>query len=261
MKNIIKQITFNRPKVQHTIFFFDYDGTLFPFSDNISESFLQQEVLTNLDLLNKKPKISVGLVTGRGLDDIKKFVPLKDMIYITNHGFLIEYDQERMFFTEDLNKEKHWLSRHEKIVNQLKAFPQIFIEKKELSTSFHYRNVPAQDQARCKKHLESVIRSFFGVREATIKEGKQMVELLPHGETDKGLAMEYIVNRIKEKENFQNVQVIFMGDDKSDEDGFEYINSINQISIKIGEGDTLAQYRLADTNEVHNFIKELITIL
>nr|MCG4642042.1 hypothetical protein [Bifidobacterium bifidum] len=46
----------------------------------------------------------------------------------------------------------------------------------------------------------------------------------------------------------------FIGDDLTDEAGFSTIHQYDGISIKVGQGDTNAQFRLKDVGSVVEFL-------
>jgi len=262
MKQLIEDIKLASKRSNHSVIMLDYDGTIFPFIDDISQSFLDEETIVLLKQLTRKNNVDVGIVTGRGLSDIKQFIPVNDLFFISNHGYLIEHNNERLFFTNTFNNGKHWHYRYDKIANQIKEYPDIFIEKKELSTTFHYRNVPEHLQHTCKKMLLNVIKTFFGPREVKIKDGKNMIELLPSEEMNKGLAIEFVLHRIQENLGFSKEPLsLFIGDDKADEDAFIYLNEIKQFTIKVGEEKTEAKYHLQDINHTHTFLQQLSHIL
>ena len=51
--------------------------------------------------------------------------------------------------------------------------------------------------------------------------------------------------------------VIAFGDDKTDEDLCEMLTGENEYSVKVGKGNTSANYRLESVEEVLGFLKEL----
>lgn len=261
IKELIEDIKLAKKRCPYTVLMLDYDGTLFPFIDDITQSFLDEETILLLKQLIRKTDFDLGIVTGRGLADIKQFIPIEGLFFITNHGYLIEHQKERLYFTNSFNNGKHWFYRYDKIANQMKIYPELFIEKKELSTTFHYRNVPENLHHKCKKDLLNVIKTFFGPKEVKIKEGKQMIEILPNEEMNKGLAIEFVLHRIQEKIGFDNDPLsIFIGDDKTDEDAFRFLNNFKQFSVKVGEEKTEARYRLENIEQVRTFLQQLSQI-
>jgi len=50
---------------------------------------------------------------------------------------------------------------------------------------------------------------------------------------------------------------VFIGDDLTDEAGFERVNRMGGTTIKVGKGETLAQWRLDTVRDVHLWLEEL----
>ncbi|MCC5698244.1 DUF5911 domain-containing protein, partial [Klebsiella pneumoniae] len=75
-----------------------------------------------------------------------------------------------------------------------------------------------------------------------VTEGKMVIELSVV-ETDKGLALETLRHQVSA------TAAIFVGDDITDEKAFSRLHGPD-IGIKVGPGETLAQYRVRDTADV-----------
>ena len=71
--------------------------------------------------------------------------------------------------------------------------------------------------------------------------GKMVFELKPPG-VNKGSA----IGEFMREAPFAERTPIFLGDDVTDEYGFCTINQLGGHSVKIGQGETMARWRLAD---------------
>ena len=251
---LIDKIKFEIDRNDKAVFLFDYDGTLTSIVDKPEQAFLSDEVKTLLMELVSKQDVLVGIVTGRGLKDIKNFVGL-DVAYITNHGYLTEYSGKIITHDPFFNKSKHYQVKYNDIYNLLaKDFSGIQLELKEISTSFHYLNVAEEKQEQCREAIIKTVGSFFAPRELRIKEGKKVVELLPFKEMNKGLAIKDFLADIKKELQTEKLFVLFIGDDLTDEDGFKALNVFGGVTVKVGAGETSAQYRLNDVPQVKEFL-------
>jgi trehalose 6-phosphate phosphatase len=105
--------------------------------------------------------------------------------------------------------------------------------------AFHYRQVAPE---RVEELLEAVGR----VPAPSIKHGKKVVELSAV-EADKGSALD----EVREES-----VVAYLGDDLTDEDAFARLRD-GDVGIKVGEGETIAPYRLADPAAAVRFLRDL----
>ncbi len=261
MTELLETIKTDLPKFRSRFIFLDYDGTLVPFVDDVSQAFLSEENRDLIKQLCSLPNTYVGIVTGRSLKDIKTFIDIPELIYVTNHGYLVENRGFSTSFNSKFTNERNYLDRCQRILNQLKEFPLIQMEFKELSASFHYRRVPDQLKELCRKKLLQIIKTFFAPKEALIFEGKHVVEVLPFGNCNKGSGIKFVLEKFQKESGQNDCFAIFIGDDLTDEDGFKYLNSLNKITIKVSTGETVAKFRLENTQAITQLLKDLIGLL
>ena len=53
---------------------------------------------------------------------------------------------------------------------------------------------------------------------------------------------------------FHGRSPVFVGDDTTDEDGFAVINRLGGVSVHVGDGATIAHYRLATVGDVWTWL-------
>jgi trehalose 6-phosphate phosphatase len=84
-----------------------------------------------------------------------------------------------------------------------------------------------------------------------LQTGKFVVEVKPSGK-DKGDA----IAEFMAEPPFAGRQPVFLGDDLTDERGFEIVNRLGGHSIKVGPGITRARLRLFDARAVLRWLEE-----
>ncbi len=244
----------------HTFLFLDYDGTLSAIADTPGKAVLTKEMKNILSSLSKRPDCTVAVISGRSIENIKKTIGLKNVIYAGNHG--LEIDGPKIKFSPAIS------SKYRKVISRLKEELQskislikgAFIEDKGLSLSLHYR--------LANKKQAPTIKTIF--REAVIidkvknliktKPGKMVLEVRPAVEWNKGKAVLWLLARkefaLKNKKAFP----IYIGDDLTDEDAFYALRN-KGITIFVGRPKaSYARYYLEDTDEVAEFLKKILEI-
>lgn len=119
------------------------------------------------------------------------------------------------------------------------ASKAVYVERKGPVLAIHTRAAP-QLLARATELVETALaRLPKGYR---VIAGNAGVELMPL-EAAKGAA----IRRFMQLEPFTGRRPVFLGDDTSDENGFETVNAAGGISIRVRpQGETAARFAIAD---------------
>jgi trehalose 6-phosphate phosphatase len=184
------------------------------------------------------------------LADIQDRVGLEDIIYVGNHGFEIKgHGLEFEGLTSPAYKK---LLEHLKreMDRELAFFPGAFIEDKGETLSVHYRQVMEGQKSLVEQSVHRIMQPYAANHEIRYGLGKNVFEIKPPFDWDKGKAVLWILER---KEGFP----IYIGDDTTDEDAFLAMKGAG-ITIHVGDQKTSsAQYYLKNTDEVIKFLELL----
>lgn len=116
--------------------------------------------------------------------------------------------------------------------------PRLVIEDKALSVAFHWRLVPALE-ARALSTVERALAAAGpGYR---LQYGHAVAEIVP-AHVSKGEAVDELLTLSP----YAGRRPIFFGDDLTDEAAFAVVNHRGGVSVKIGDGPTVAGARLAN---------------
>jgi trehalose-phosphatase len=188
----------------------DLDGTLAPIVDRPQDARVPQAVLDLLRRLAKRCRIAV--VTGRDLNTARKMVPVEDVIIIGSHGLEASIENQ-LLPTFDRTQLAASLERVEKRV--ITDVPSIYkhVERKAISTAFHYRDIPDVAGA-----LESSLRNLPD--NLALRRGKMVLEVIPRAKGGKDQAMRALIDHFKPR------SVLAMGDDLTDVGMFRVVRKL-----------------------------------
>ncbi len=124
----------------------------------------------------------------------------------------------------------------------------VVMEDKGAGLAVHYRAAP---------HLEATVKDKMKALVADLPalhliEGKMVVEAKGRG-IDKGTS----VRAFMAGPPFAGRTPVFIGDDVTDEDGMRAAHDLGGFGIKVGEGPSIARYRLPDVPAVHAYLTEV----
>ncbi len=214
----------------------DYDGTLAPIVEDPSDAQPLPEAVAAVRALASLPQTTVAVVSGRALRDLAALSRLPSEVHLVgSHGS--EFD---IGFVQRLAPELVDLrSRLQKAMEHVVADrPGVRLELKPASIAVHTRTASRDDSAAVRSAIEAGPASWAGVH---VTHGKEVVELLVLP-THKGTAVDALRVRLSAS------AVLFVGDDVTDENAFAHLHGPD-VGIKIGAGETRAQYRVEDPVE------------
>jgi trehalose 6-phosphate phosphatase len=230
------------PVVDDPLFFLDYDGTLAPIVDDPDAAVPHPDVSGLLRTLDAQ--YPVRIVTGRDLHALASFLdqPLKAIGLHGAQRGIIGGDVEQ-FMSEEAAQAL------DRLHTSVPAMDGIEIEQKGRSFAVHYRGVDRVSEAEAR--LERWLDDLPDVLDVIW--GKKVVELRPSGLT-KGTAVQRIVGQHPAR------TPVYLGDDTTDEDAFAVLQDLDRevVTVRVGQEDTCADYRLAGPEEVVTYLRRYV---
>jgi trehalose 6-phosphate synthase/phosphatase len=233
--------------------FLDYDGTLRDLVKKPEDAVPDEELRQLLALLNHEPHITVFIISGRSREDMDAwFSDYGNLHLVAEHGFYVRLSgfSEWSVFNERANLS--WMDQvGDMLMYHAGMTPGSRVEVKSASIVWHYRDSdPEYGQWKAHQFV-SELSEIMANMPVTIHHGKKIVEV---GSVliNKGGIVEYFM----EKENYH--RVICAGDDTTDESMFR-LKHRKIIRIKIGPGETLAEYRFENPEAFRTFLKDALT--
>jgi trehalose 6-phosphate phosphatase len=232
-------------------FFFDFDGTLVELAATPDGVVVKPAVVDLLTGLRRAAHGALALVSGRGVDSIDALLAsdaLADIPVAGLHGaerrdangdmLRIGFDDPRLARIE---------RELEKIVG---ANPGMLLEIKGAALALHYRAAPERE-AVARAATERLVADYSDAY--VLQPGKMVYEIKPKN-VDKGRAIDAFLN----EPPFAGRMPVFAGDDLTDEKGFALVNARGGVSIKVGDGDTIANTRVESVDAFHHWLASLL---
>lgn len=235
--------------------FLDYDGTLTPIVRDPEKAIMPDTVKKVLQSLTRH--WFVAIISGRDLKDVQNMVGIENIYYAGSHGFETAgpggYHNEK--------EGEPFLPALERAEKELMQLPEkikgLRIERKRFAIAIHYRNIEDITLVpEIERQVDQVAEHIRGLRKTT---GKKIFELRPDVDWDKGRALLSMIASVH-LDTAKSIP-LYIGDDVTDEDAFHAIRD-QGIGIIVGKdiSRTSAQYTLADTLAVEEFLRSLATL-
>jgi len=229
--------------------FLDVDGTLIQFADRPDAVVLLPEVREAIGRISDRLEGAVALVSGRPLEQLDAlFAPLQ-LPAAGLHGHQVRDASGQLHDSSEDAATREWLHALQLQAQHLAhALPGVLVEDKGASLALHWRAAPeAGEQVRA-----FASRHIRGHTRYRLQPGDHVVEFVPVG-SDKGSAVRRMIQSLP----FRGRLPVFVGDDLTDEFGFEAANAMHGWSVLVGERDpSSAVFQLQDIHRVHAWLRE-----
>ncbi|GAB0105378.1 trehalose-phosphatase [Nocardia sp. JMUB6875] len=223
----------------------DYDGTIAPIVSDPTKAYPHRESVSALRALAGLTGTTAAVISGRALRDLAALSRLPvEVQLIGSHGS--EFDVGFVHAID--NDAKQLLAEVTTTLTQIaQDNPGASVEIKPASVALHVRNASPEIGRRALVAVRQGPASWVGVQTT---EGKEVIELAVV-ETDKGAALDIVRHQ-------QGASAaLFIGDDVTDEKAFKRLSGPD-VGIKVGEGESLAKYHVASTEEVSKALAFLL---
>ena len=228
--------------------FLDFDGTLAPLVDDPGEAELPQATRSLLQEMAALPDISLSLISGRPLEDLRARAaldPAAQVIFAGCHGMEIAWPG--LTFREPVAEALAGRLREitAALTLDMEYFLGALVEYKELCAVVHFRLTPEGQR----DGLEETVRRRLAPSDDLfmVRRGAQSLEILPRCGWNKGSAAAWILK------DYPGWLPICAGDDSSDEDLFETL--ADAISVRVGPApSSAARYHVAGADDLRAFL-------
>jgi len=244
-----------RPAETAFVLLLDFDGTLAEFNPDPAAPELTPERHDVLMRIAYHPAVSLGIVSGRRLDDLRRRTRLPDHVYHAGlHGLEIEVNGHRTTHP-DLSGAIERLDGMAGCLRRLlDEFPNAYIEDKGASVAVHARRLPKDMHARVFARADVLAVPWIAKNYVRRMEGNAVVEFLPNIDGHKGDATKWIIADVETKLH-RAAWVSYIGDDITDEDAFRAIPQ--GIGVLVGLRPTSATHKLDGIPDVDRFLRWL----
>jgi trehalose 6-phosphate phosphatase len=221
----------------------DYDGVLARLRDEPSAAVPEPGAADVLARLAAVDGVTIALVSGRGVADLQRTSGLTGPFrWVGSHG--AEFDGP---LTGELASRRDAIA--ERLEPVVAGTPGARLEVKPASVALHVRQV--QDRAAAAGLLEHA--RTLADSSLTLKPGKDVLEFAVT-DADKGTALRRLVGDLDAR------AAVYLGDDVTDEDGFRALRP-DDVTVKIGPGDTAARFRVPDPAAALALLSRLADVL
>jgi trehalose 6-phosphate phosphatase len=229
-----------------TALFLDIDGTLLDIAESPDQVVVPSSLRRDLGRASAALGGALALISGRSIDSIDRLFEPLSLPAAGQHGLQLRYAAgDPVIVARHVD-----LGELRQRIMPVIGIAGVEIEDKGESLAIHYRRADT-DGRRLHRWIAGVLARVN--TELEIISGRKVIEVKPAG-VSKATA----VASFMEQPPFHGRRPVFVGDDKTDEDGFEATTARGGLAIQVGPSrSALTALRLEDPAAVRRWLAAL----
>ncbi len=234
----------------NSLLLLDYDGTLVPFAPRPELALPDKNLIEILETLSNTMNTEVVLISGRDRKTIDAWLGSMKLNLIAEHGIWLKEKDKDWELLKPLTN--NWIIEIKNLMEiYVDRLPGSFIEEKEYSIVWHYRNAHKERADTLAKELVDNLINLTANLDVQILQGSKVVEVRNSG-VNKGMAALHWLT----KSNYDFIMAL--GDDWTDEDLFKILLDYNSYTIKVGTPQSYAKFYVRNCQDVRELLEALI---
>lgn len=226
-------------------YFLDVDGTLIAFADSPDAIHIDDALLGLITRLYSACGGALALVSGRALADLDKRLGGIRIPLAGQHG--LELRDAQGHVRAHVAAPSAAMAELKRRLSSLVARHNgLLLEDKGMALAIHYRRAPLLASYIHRQVKHWLAESGLPLQ---LQKGRYVLELKSAAH-DKGT----VIAEFMQQAPFRRRRPVFIGDDVTDEHGFDRVNRLGGYSIKVGKGRTCARWRLPDVAAVRAWL-------
>jgi trehalose 6-phosphate phosphatase len=221
----------------HLVLCLDFDGTLAPIVSDPTDATIRSGNRESLRTLGSHDAVTVAVVSGRGLADVRERVGVDGLHYVGNAGLeRAAPDEDDPRVHPDARRAEERLGRvRETLTDALGWTAGVAVEDKRWSLAVHTRHVDDRHHDRIADTVGRVADRAGGLH---VSRGHSVLEVGPATDATKGAAVAALAD-----ESPADPLVVYVGDDHSDQTGLRVAAS-RGVAVFVGENGPEAAHHV-----------------
>jgi trehalose 6-phosphate synthase/phosphatase len=228
----------------------DYDGTLVPFADSPSTASPDPQLIRLLEQLATSPKNRIVILSGRDRHSLESWFSRLPLTLVSEHGGWVRSADSGEWTPTIAPSESEWKKdirpKMEPFVDRV---PGSFIEEKEFSLVWHYRQAESETAFAAAKELNDMLSGFATNMNIHVLPGNKTVEVKT---ASIGKGMYYSRHLSQDARDF----LLAIGDDWTDEELFAALPD-SAYSIKVSLKLSKARFNVREVEDVRVLLRTL----
>jgi trehalose 6-phosphate synthase/phosphatase len=220
----------------------DYDGTLVPIAARPELAAPDESVRTLLRELARRAEVHV--VSGRPREDLARFLGDLPIALHAEHGYWSRLPGKEWAPLREVALD--WKTPVREVLDQFcRRTRGAWVEEKSITLAWHYRQVDPELASARVPALRLALVELLRGHDLELLAGSRVLEVRP-----RGINKAAVATRVRPAEC-----IVVIGDDRTDEDMFAALPKA--VTIKVGGGDTRAQWRLPSPEAVCRLLSSI----